>query len=853
MKRILSLFLFALFSIGIGYATITLVQDQCVPYPNQTLSTLSEITLTIDGTDEISAAGISPDQARLQVTTKSVYVYEDGVAVAYANNTDIVRSELGVMTITLPLNNTLSLEKGKEYTIKTLSRKIRIQNSTGDWNSSFLAQTQYSFYGNSSGGTDFGNVAITLNPEDSKFADGATFDKIEASAWADKGDEALLQPGDAGTWYYNITSDKVDPLPEMYVTYKFKALDNQEWASDNNGEIGFRIAKKTDNGYLCHLWTNYAEPLLNNRTVEFTVEVRENADGKLLASQTSTWTGTLKATLTAKKLHFNPASESELDSKMTIVTLTADEPLSKAIAYSPELTKTDEETMEPIIIAEREDYKVSKVSDTEWLILLEPSDKYFENSKGDIRMAVTAWDANGVRMLYDEYVTVLYSYPFAYPHLDLIVSPADGATLETVESFYAQNEVTGAKKMGRDWNIKTLATLTGKDYSYEFAEDCVTSYTIPEDKRPTEPGLYTLRIPKDYLLIGDDDPIHSSEFVASYAYVPKTQYVNVNYNVKTVVEEETSESTSIVQVVKGEAYSFRADKADSNLWAVNVEGATLDETSGTYSTGALEADATVTVTYTYTAPVTEYVTVNCKVKTVVGDEVAEAASTPRVVKGEAYGVSVQAPDSECWAVAVEGATLDETSGTYSTGALEADANVTVTYTYTAPEIVIPEYVPVIYSVSAKVGDETNLISENTALVEKGQTFSAAVNPLDKNWDTVVSGATLADNTVTTEALSEAAEVSVTYAYNGKVTAIEDLSKLDGTDWSDVKVSVNNGRISVSGLNAGETVMLYATNGQLLSVGTAQYDMVEFVAPTEASYIVSIVHNGEKLGVKVYNR
>ena len=771
MKRFLSYILF-LFCISYTHAKITLVQDQCVPYPNQTLSTLSEITLTIDGTDEISAAGISPDQARLQVTTKSVYVYEDGVAVAYANNTDIVRSELGVMTITLPLNNTLSLEKGKEYTIKTLSRKIRIQNSTGDWNSSFLAQTQYSFYGNSSGGTDFGNVAITLNREDSKFADGATFDKIEASAWADKGDETLLQPGDAGTWYYNITSDKVDPLPEMYVTYKFKALDNQEWASDNNGENGFRVAKKTDNGYLCHLWTNYAEPLLNNRTVELTVEVRENADGKLLASQTSTWTGTLKATLTAKKLHFNPASESELDSKMTIVTLTADEPLSKAIAYSPELIKLDEQTRLPEVVAPREDYTVSKVSDTEWLIILNPSANYLEKAKGDIRMAVTAWDINGVKMLYDEYVTVLYSYPSSLPHIDLTVSPATGSTVETLASFAVDYERTGKKEMGREWNTKAKATLTGKDYSYEFDEASVSTYSIPVDKRPTEPGLYTLTIPKDYLLIGDDDPTHSAELVATYAYIPKTEYVNLAYQVKTIAKEETSESSSNVQVVKGEAYSFKVDKAESEDWAVTVEGATLDEATGLYSTGALEADTAVVVTYTYTVP----------------------------------------------------------------------------------EVIIPEYVSVTYNVSSKVGEAETAVSGNTSLIEKGKAFTADINVLDENWTAEVTGATLADNVITTAELTEDATVNVQYVYNGTIVVIDDeATGIDGVAVEDLKVASVNGKIVITGLNEGDTAMLYSMNAALLATGKAAYDKIEFEAPAGVTYLVSILHNGKKIGVKVMNK
>ena len=771
MKRFLSYILF-LFCISYTHAKITLVQDQCVPYPNQTLSTLSEITLTIDGTDEISAAGISPDQARLLVTTKSIYVYEDGVAVAYNSNTDIVKTELGVMTITLPLTKTLTLEKGKEYVIKTKTRKIRIQDSTGDWNSSFLDATEWSIIGDSSGGTDFGNVAISLNPEDSKFADGATFDKIEASAWADKGDETLLQPGDAGTWYYNITSDKVDPLPEMYVTYKFKALDNQEWASDNNGEIGFRIAKKTDNGYLCHLWTNYAEPLLNNRTVEFTVEVRENADGKLLASQTSTWTGTLKATLTAKKLHFNPESESELNSQMTIVTLTADEPLSKAIAYSPELIKLDEQTRLPEVVAPREDYTVSKVSDTEWLIILNPSANYLEKAKGDIRMAVTAWDINGVKMLYDEYVTVLYSYPSSLPHIDLTVSPATGSTVETLASFAVDYERTGKKEMGREWNTKAKATLTGKDYSYEFDEASVSTYSIPVDKRPTEPGLYTLTIPKDYLLIGDDDPTHSAELVATYAYIPKTEYVNLAYQVKTIAKEETSESSSNVQVVKGEAYSFKVDKAESEDWAVTVEGATLDEATGLYSTGALEADTAVVVTYTYTVP----------------------------------------------------------------------------------EVIIPEYVSVTYNVSSKVGEAETAVSGNTSLIEKGKAFTADINVLDENWTAEVTGATLAEGKVATEALNEDATVEVVYVYNGKIVVIDDeTTGAEGVEVDGLKVESVGGKIIVSGLNSGEMAMLYGMNAALLANGTAVYNTVEFEAPAGVAYIVSVVHNGNKLGFKILNK
>ncbi|MCF0205714.1 MAG: hypothetical protein HUK12_10685, partial [Muribaculaceae bacterium] len=62
-----------------------------------------------------------------------------------------------------------------------------------------------------------------------------------------------------------------------------------------------------------------------------------------------------------------------------------------------------------------------------------------------------------------------------------------------------------------------------------------------------------------------------------------------------------------------------------------------------------------------------------------------------------------------------------------------------------------------------------------------------------------------------------------------------------------------GKIIVSGLNSGEMAMLYGMNAALLANGTAVYNTVEFEAPAGVAYIVSVVHNGNKLGFKILNK
>ena len=43
------------------------------------------------------------------------------------------------------------------------------------------------------------------------------------------------------------------------------------------------------------------------------------------------------------------------------------------------------------------------------------------------------------------------------------------------------------------------------------------------------------------------------------------------------------------------------------------------------------------------------------------------------------------------------------------------------------------------------------------------------------------------------------------------------------------------------------------NAALLATGKAAYDKIEFEAPAGITYLVSIIHNGKKIGVKVMNK
>ena len=165
-----------------------------------------------------------------------------------------------------------------------------------------------------------------------------------------------------------------------------------------------------------------------------------------------------------------------------------------------------------------------------------------------------------------------------------------------------------------------------------------------------------------------------------------------------------------------------------------------------------------------------------------------------------------------------------------------------------------EVVFVKYNVSSKVGEAETAISNTNAAVEKGKAFTADINVLDENWTAEVTGATLADNVITTAELTEDANVSVVYTYNGTIVVIDDeATGINGTELGDLKVTAPDGKTVSTGLNEGDTAMLYSMNAALLATGKAAYDKIEFEAPAGVTYLVSIIHNGKKIGVKVMNK
>ena len=163
-------------------------------------------------------------------------------------------------------------------------------------------------------------------------------------------------------------------------------------------------------------------------------------------------------------------------------------------------------------------------------------------------------------------------------------------------------------------------------------------------------------------------------------------------------------------------------------------------------------------------------------------------------------------------------------------------------------------VAVTYNVSSKIGEAETVISNTNTAVEKGKAFTADINVLDENWTAEVTGATLAENVITTAELTEDATVSVVYTYNGTIVVIDDeATGIDGAAVEDLKVASVNGKIVITGLNEGDTAMLYSMNAALLATGKAAYDKIEFEAPAGITYLVSIIHNGKKIGVKVMNK
>ena len=398
----------------------------------------------------------------------------------------------------------------------------------------------------------------------------------------------------------------------------------------------------------------------------------------------------------------------------------------------------------------------------------------------------------------------------------------------------------------------------------------------------TTPGVYTLTIPasqfgdEKWLDTGHQEGRTNPEIVYTWTVV-QTDFEVTNCSIKEgeqlpavgivtmVSAAKKAEATEggVVELLKGEEVVKTATPVvytsdNSSVIVADFDSfATEQETQYTLRlpAGAVAHVLPYTVNFSGIIPEkTEYVNVAYGVKTVVGEEISASSSDVKVIKVEAYSFKVEKAESEDWAVAVEGATLDETTGLYSTGALTDDANVVVTYTYTAPEIVIPEYVGVTYNVGTKVGDAETSVSGSTALVEKGKAFTADINVLDENWTAEVTGATLAEGKVATEALNEDATVEVVYVYNGKIVVIDDeTTGAEGVEVDGLKVESVGGKIIVSGLNSGEMAMLYGMNAALLANGTAVYNTVEFEAPAGVAYIVSVVHNGNKLGFKILNK
>ncbi|MCF0214604.1 MAG: Ig-like domain-containing protein, partial [Muribaculaceae bacterium] len=174
---------------------------------------------------------------------------------------------------------------------------------------------------------------------------------------------------------------------------------------------------------------------------------------------------------------------------------------------------------------------------------------------------------------------------------------------ETPKAEAAEGAVVSVKKAG-----EVVKSATPKVYNTETSSLIVADFEGLQLDKDTE---YTLELAEGAIS-------HVLPYSVTFSGIKSevVEYVKVNYIVNSNAGEGVSTSTSEITLVKGESYNFTAVKPETEEWAMAVDGASLVST-GTYSTGALEADATVTVTYTYTAPVTEYVTVNCKVKTVV--------------------------------------------------------------------------------------------------------------------------------------------------------------------------------------------------------------------------------------------
>ncbi|MCF0214791.1 MAG: hypothetical protein HUK13_10240, partial [Muribaculaceae bacterium] len=447
---------------------------------------------------------------------------------------------------------------------------------------------------------------------------------IEKSAWCDAENDSELKPGDKGVWYVNYADENV-----AEVRYWFETSWTTDWLLDNNGmtvvqgQQPYRKAVKTENGWMEHFWAYYQEVIPENETL--TVHMLAlDADGKKIGKNTITWANKdiYTPTLTYSMLTYDPAATSELETATTVINVKSEQDLSKLVAYTAAVydkTQLDDQNL-PKLLVDRIDYGVAKVNGKEWCIILKLTDEYLAATNGEVYLAVEAYDAEGYPAIDALYTLIEYNYAAAAKVAKVGVTPANGASLGVINQFTFANVDTETNgSVGRNWSNTEVASLKGADYEYVFTDsdwdNAAMTLSVPEAQRPTVPGVYVLDVPKGYFLVGDENPVINEAVSANYALKETIQYVNVNYVVCNNVAGESSVSTSDHKIVKGEKYGVRVQVPEGENWVVNVEGATLDGTTGLYMTPELNDDATVKVTYT--APVTEYVTVNCKVKTVV--------------------------------------------------------------------------------------------------------------------------------------------------------------------------------------------------------------------------------------------
>lgn len=93
------------------------------------------------------------------------------------------------------------------------------------------------------------------------------------------------------------------------------------------------------------------------------------------------------------------------------------------------------------------------------------------------------------------------------------------------------------------------------------------------------------------------------------------------------------------------------------------------------------------------------------------------------------------------------------------------------------------------------------------------------------------------------------EVASDFSETLNVTTLVNTSQKSATA-SNIKYSLQNDQLYISGLSGAETISIYAVTGVCVAQKVMQQEHAEFHLPAKGMYIISIEHNGQKERIKV---